>query len=230
MLSSLCDSRVDAEYDCVQQTLTVGDSVLFYNVVHSFWIVSCWQLLQPSWSVSALCVFFYFISFLSASSCFQPGWNRPNRESHGMLLRLIWLRTDTGHTDLLNRYFFCSSFLKAPVSKIVILTLWVSKLVKFWCSGVWRPPFPSLTLSGSQSWPRSFCFHFDNKSSPVVLSVGSCNSLHAKSWMWLPLLCAVTLLLAPPLHLTPQAVCCGNVRHWTTNLLKSKMTTTVQNL
>lgn len=55
-----------------------------------------------------LLLVFSLISSLSCVCChdFQPDWNRPKRDSHGLLLRLIWLRTETGHTDLLYHFFF----------------------------------------------------------------------------------------------------------------------------
>ena len=97
--------------------------------------------------------FWCFLLFHLFLVCFVMLFNQTEIAQKGthMACCYHWFDRNKTHRLTLSFFFFFPSFLKAPVSKIEILTLWISKLVKRWCSGVvgWvgrHPPLPFINV------------------------------------------------------------------------------------
>lgn len=126
----------------------LGTVCSFYSVAHSFGI----HMYMVTTLVISVC-FWCFLLFHLFLVCFVMLFNQTEIAQKGthMACCYHWFDRNKTHRLTLSFFFFFPSFLKAPVSKIEILTLWISKLVKRWCSGVvgWvgrHPPLPFINV------------------------------------------------------------------------------------
>lgn len=158
-------------------------TVCYFTMLCTHFEFTC--SVKPSWTVSAFGVFSIFISFLCALSWLSTWLKSPKKG-------LTWLAATTDLTKDRNRtHRLTLSFFFFIFQDHNTLGFQTCRMLMLWGCRLGRPVssfylINLIRLSITTEFKdllsnRSFCFHFDSKSSPTVLSGGCSNSLHAKS-------------------------------------------------